>query len=102
MVEKLRDNFKAGIEKLKWFSSLVSERLKVELAVMRLISDVRAIEEKRNEAQRAAGERLFELKAMEDASITKDRKVEAAMKDIERLNAEIESIRERIAEIGGR
>lgn len=99
MLEKIRDNFISGIEKVKWFSTLFSERVKVEVAVVRLINESRVIESKKNDALKALGMRVFEMRNQEGLDILKDGRIKDAMKNIEKLNKDIEEIMKRISEV---
>lgn len=100
MLEKIRDNFFAGVSRVKWFSSLLSERLKIELTVIKLINDSKALEEKRDDMSKTVGMRVFELRKEEGVDIFKDAKVKEGVKEMERLTKEIEDLRARITEIG--
>ncbi|MDP2166937.1 MAG: hypothetical protein Q8J64_01255 [Thermodesulfovibrionales bacterium] len=99
MVEKIRDSFYAGIEKIKWFSSLMSERLKVEISVIRLINKSDKLQKERGESAMAVGQRVFELKAQEGANLLQDKKIKEALKEMERLDGETEAIKGQMAEI---
>ncbi len=48
MLKKVYENFRKGIEKLKWFATLFSERMNIEIAVFKLLyqSDEMAEEER--------------------------------------------------------
>lgn len=100
MIEKLMANFTAGVEKLRWFSSLMSERLKVELAVIKLMNEARALEEKKKEVLMAVGERVFELRGHEQA-ILKDPALKETLKELGTLNKDLEDLKKRISEMGG-
>jgi hypothetical protein len=37
MWRKVKDNLDSGVERVKWFSSLLNDRLKIEIALMKLL-----------------------------------------------------------------
>ena len=39
MWKRIKNNFDSGIERIKWFSSILSERMKIEFSVIKLVSD---------------------------------------------------------------
>lgn len=101
MFERIRENLVSGVEKVKWFASLLSERLRVEMAVVRLIGEAKALEKKKDEAARAVGERVYELRAQESADVFKDQRVKESLKEVERLASQIEAIKGKVSDISG-
>ena len=99
MLKRLKNNFDSGIEKLKWFSSMFSERITVELSVFKLLYHAEEMEKERDELMKAIGQRTYEMKAGPDRNILKDRVIADAMQEIERLTSEIESTKKKAAEI---
>ena len=99
MLRRLKESFEAGVEKIKWFSSLLSERLKIEISIVRLIYQSGQMEKKRDSLMKTIGERLYDMKEHPEAQIMKDKIVVDAMREIEEINAEIESTRKKASEI---
>ncbi len=99
MWERIKSNFESGIEKIKWFSSLLSERLKIEIAVMKLLHQSGQLERKKEELMKKIGKRVFELKEQSDRQILKDRVIEESVSEIEKINSEIESTKKKASEI---
>lgn len=99
MLKRLKENFEAGIEKIKWFSSLLSERLKIEISLMRLLHQCEQMERKKDELMRTIGKRVNELKEQTDPQILKDRLVTEALSEIAKINEEIESTRKKASDI---
>jgi len=100
MLGRLKDSFDAGVEKIRWFSSLFSERLKVEMAVMKLLKQANDLKKKRDELTRTIGERVFELRNRQHVSLLKDAKIKQAIKELEKLDSEIEELNSRVSDIG--
>lgn len=99
MLKRLKDNFDSGLEKLKWFSSLLSERIKIEISVMKLLHQSEEMEKKRNDLMKAIGRRVYELKENSDRHILKDAIITDALGEIEKINSEIESTKKKASEI---
>ncbi|MBI4823129.1 MAG: hypothetical protein HY805_02720 [Nitrospirae bacterium] len=99
MFEKIRDNFVSGIERLKWFATIFSERVRVEVSVLRLMNEHRVVESKMNDALKALGMRVFELRNQEGVDMLKDGKIKDALKDIEKLNKDMEELTHRVSEV---
>ena len=99
MWKRIKNNFDAGIERIKWFSSILSERMKIEFSVIKLVSDRDKKEKDRAEKMRLIGERVFELKEQHEKNVLKDKVITSAISEIGKLNSEIEDINEKVSEI---
>ncbi len=99
MLKRVKDNFDSGVEKIKWFSSLVSDRVKVELSVIKLLYESDRLEKKREELMKAIGRRVLELKDFPDSHILKDGAIASAIADIEAITREIEETRKKASDI---
>ena len=101
MLKRLKGNFDRGIEKIKWFSALLSERIKIELLVMKLLFQSDKMEKKRDELLKKIGQRVYELKENSDRNVLKDRFITEALNEIEQINSEIDSTKKKASEISG-
>lgn len=99
MLKRIRDSFDNGIEKIKWFSSLVSDRVKVELSVMKLLYESDQLEKKREDLMKTIGRRVLELKDYPDRQILKDSVIASAVSEIELITNEIEQVRKKASAI---
>jgi hypothetical protein len=99
MWKRLRDSFDSGIEKIKWFSSLLSERLKIEYSVMKLFYHSEQMEKKKDELLKTIGQRVYELKEYSDRYILKDEVIMEALSEIEKINSEIDATKKKASEI---
>lgn len=99
MLKRLRGNFESGVEKIKWFSTLLSDRIKVEYSVMKLIHQSEQMEKKRDELMRTIGNRVYELKGYSERHILKDGVISEALSKVEKIDSEIESTKKKASEI---
>jgi seryl-tRNA synthetase len=99
MWRKLKENFDRGIEKIKWFSILLSDRLKIEYSVMKLLYQSEQMKKRRDELLKTIGQRIYELKEHSDRYILKDRIIADALSELEEINSEIESTKKKASEI---
>ena len=96
---RVKNNLDLGIEKIKWFSSLLSERLKIEFSVMKLSNDRAKMEKDRAEKMRVIGERVFEIRKESDRNVFKDKAITDSIAELEKLEAEIEDIKKKTSDI---
>ena len=99
MWKRIKNNFDSGIERIKWFSSILSERMKIEFSVIKLVSDRDKKEKERAEKMRLIGERVFELKEQHEKNVLKDKVIAGSISEIEKLDSEIEDINKKVSEI---
>lgn len=96
----VKESFKKGIGRLKWLAGILSERIKVEFAVIKLLSSSDRLKDRRAELARKVGERAFELREHTDAFILKDAEVKNALYEMEALEKEMKELREQASAIG--
>lgn len=99
MLKRLRENFESGIEKIKWFSSLLSERIKVEYSVIKLLQQSEQLEKKKDELMKKIGKRVYEMKGYSNIHILKDSIISDTLSEIEKIDKEIESTKKKASEI---
>jgi len=101
MLYKIKKSLDDGWGKLRWFSSILSERIKVEVAVIKLLRESADLEKDRDRLVRDIGERVFELRASKDISIYLDPKVASALKELEEVDGKLVELKSQATEIGG-
>lgn len=99
MLKRIKDSFDSGVEKIKWFSSLLSDRVKIEVSVMKLIYQSDQMERRKDDLMKTIGRRVHELKEYPDRQILKDRIIDDALVEIEQIIREIELTRKKASEI---
>ena len=99
MWKKVKENLDSGIGKIKWFSVLLSDRIKIEYSVMKLLYQSEQMKKKRDELLKTIGQRVYELKEHSEKSILKDNIVADALDELDNINSEIESTKKKASEI---
>jgi seryl-tRNA synthetase len=101
MYEKLRESFSGGIERIKWFATVFSERLKIEIAVVKLLYQSDEMQKRRDGLYREIGRRVYDLKGNPEKNILKDRAVAEAIEEIEKLDRDLDELSRRVSEMSG-
>ncbi len=99
MLRRLKQNFENGIEKIKWFSTTLNDRLKIEFSVIKLLYQSEQMGKKKDDLMRTIGRRVYELKTEPDRHILKDRIITDCLNEIDHLDAEIESTKKKASEM---
>jgi hypothetical protein len=99
MFQKLRENFKEGLYRLKWVAIVLSERLKIEIAVIKLLYQSDEMEKSREKLLKSIGRRVYELHGSPDKNIMRDRTVLAALDEIRKIEKNIDELKKKVSEM---
>ena len=99
MIEKLKRNFDSGIEKLKWFSGLLNERMKVEIAYFKLAGKAEKLRLEKEEFARMIGEKVFEGRHQLSV-VVRDEEVKGFLKEMELVDEELKGLAETASKVG--
>jgi uncharacterized protein YaaW (UPF0174 family) len=100
IMKKIIEDFRKGIEQIRWFASLFAERLKIEVAIFKLLYESDRMTKVREEMLRKIGERIMELKGHEEKNILRDSVIAEAVNEIEKLEKNIRDLKSKAGEIG--
>ncbi len=98
MYAKIKNDFEEGTNKIKWFARLLSDRVKIELAVFRLTYQSEELKKKRNTLLMKIGEEVYLMRKSEKG-IHANREILDALKEIEGLDPTIKETDEKVSEI---
>lgn len=99
-MKKIKDDFRKGLERVRWFATVFSERLTIEIAIIRLLHETDRLARSRGELLKRIGERVMELKNHQDKNILKDSVVAEAVAEIDNLEKTIDDFKTKVSEIG--
>jgi hypothetical protein len=99
MLKRLKDNFTKGIERVKWFATVFSERLKIEITVIKLLYRSDEMDKRRDELLREIGSRVYELKGHPERNLLKDRVVLESIKEIEKIEKDVNELKQQVSEV---
>ena len=99
-MKKIFEDFRKGIEKVRWFAKLFAERLKIEIAIFRLLYDSDKMKNTREELLKKIGERVMDLRGQYDKNILRDTVIAEALSEIEKLEKSMNETRAKVSDIG--
>ncbi|MBI5641732.1 MAG: hypothetical protein HZA17_15055 [Nitrospirae bacterium] len=100
MLKRIQENFRRGIERIRWFANVFSERFRIEITIVRLLYQADEMEKKKDELLKSIGKRVYEFKGHTEKSILKDRLVLDAVVEIERIETNMNELKQKVSEIG--
>lgn len=98
MYTRIKQDLDAGLEKFRWFATLFSERVRIELSVFHLLYQTEEMKRRKNELLRQVGEEVYAMRG-KDKNIYANADVAAALREIEQLEPEIQSTLDKASEI---
>jgi hypothetical protein len=98
MYARIKSDIEEGFGKIGWFANLLSERVRIEIAVFRLTCQSEEMKKKRNALLRSVGEEVYRMR-QSDKGIHANRQILDALKQIEALEPEIKETDEKVSEI---
>lgn len=97
---RIKEWFQKGIDRLKWFASLFSERLHIELAIVKLLNNIETLKKKRAELVLRIGERVIQLKdSPTHHDVLTDHEVKSLLKEVEAVDKEIETEKGKVKDL---
>jgi ArsR family metal-binding transcriptional regulator len=100
MLKKIYENFKKGIAKIKWFATLFSERMNIEIAIFKLLYQSDEMAKKREAHLKTIGERVVAIKGHGEKSVYRDSVVVEALDEIEKIDKNIDDLRHKASDLG--
>ena len=99
MLKNVYGNLKNGIGKIKWFATLFSERMNIEIAIFKLLYQSDEMAKKREVLLKIIGERVIELKGHAEKNIFRDSDIAGALEEIEKLDKNINDLKGKASDI---
>src|SRR5208283_3082196 len=97
MLSRVKKDFESGIKKVKWFATLLSERVRIEITIFKLLYKSEELKKKRDELMRKIGEEVYEMRN-ERKNVYSNKEVLAAIISLEALDPEIRETLEKASE----
>ncbi len=99
MLKNVYGNLKNGIEKIKWFATLFSERMNIEIAIFKLLYQSDEMTKKREVLLKTIGGRVVELKGHSEKNIFRDSDIAGALDEVEKIDKNINDLKGKASEI---
>ncbi|NTU42871.1 MAG: hypothetical protein HGA78_07420 [Nitrospirales bacterium] len=98
MFGRLRKDLDEAVRQIKWFSSLFSERVRMEVIVFKLLYRSEELKKKRDELYRTIGQEVYEMKGR-DKDPYSQKAVSDAIRELDALEPEISETIQKASEI---
>lgn len=99
MFSRIKRDLENGIGKVRWFASLLSERVRIELTIFKLLYKSEELKKRRAELLRRIGEEVYRMRG-KDKNVYANRDIMSAVKEMESLEPEIKETLDKASEVG--
>ncbi|HXW69715.1 MAG TPA: hypothetical protein VEJ88_08900 [Dissulfurispiraceae bacterium] len=97
MIGRIKKDFESGIKKVKWFAALLSERVRIEITIFKLLYRSEELKKKRDELLRQIGEEVYEMRD-KGKNVYSNKEVLASIKALESIEPEIRETLEKASD----
>jgi len=98
MYARIKNDLDEGVGKIKWFARLLSERVRIELAVFRLTYASEELKKKRDGLLKQIGEEVCRMRK-DEKGIHANKYITDALKEIDSLDPRIKETDEKVSDI---
>jgi hypothetical protein len=98
MFKRIKKDLEDGAGKVKWFASLLSERVRIELSVFRLLYETEELRKRRDGLLKHIGEEVYHLRGKEK-NVYANKEIAEAIREMEELDPEIKESLDKVSEI---
>jgi len=98
MLTRVKKDFENGLQKVKWFSALLSERVRLEITIFKLLYKSEELKKKMDELLKKIGEEVYAMRG-KGTNVFSNIEVIASIKSLESIEPEIRETLDKAADI---
>ncbi len=98
MYNRIKGDIEGAIGKIKWFSTLLSERTRIEIEVFKLLYRSEELKKRREELMRRLGEHVYKMRD-KNRNIYSDMEIKEIINELESIEPEIKETVDKASEI---
>ncbi|MBF0518967.1 MAG: hypothetical protein HQK92_04510 [Nitrospirae bacterium] len=99
MWSDLKEDLARGIEKIKWVSVFVSDRLKTDIALFKLLEKITELERSKTLLYAEIGEKVYELSAVNPPNVYTHPEISKNLWDVTELDNKIEELKKQASAV---
>lgn len=98
MLEIIKKDFLQGLKNFKFWATVISERIKIELNVLKLIREMNKLNIKKDELLKSIGKEIYDSWDR-DLEVKENEKISSLVRQIREIEVEIEDKRKKFREL---
>lgn len=98
MLEIIKRDFLQGLKTFKFWAEVLSERVKIELNVLKLISEINRLNIKRDALLNSIGKEVYNLWGS-DFNLKENEKISSLVRQIREIESQIEDKKRKLSEL---
>ena len=98
MLGRVKKDFESGLKIVRWFATLLSERVRIEITIFKLLYKSEELKKKRDELMRQIGEEVYEMRD-KGKNVYNNKEVLTAIKSLQSIEPEIMETLEKASDL---
>lgn len=98
MLETIKRDFLQGLKTFKFWAQVLSERVKIEINVLKLISEMNKLNTKRDAFLKSIGKEIYDAWAT-DLNIKESEKISSLVRQVKEVETQIDEIKKRLSDL---
>ncbi|MDI1472651.1 MAG: hypothetical protein QMD43_07305 [Thermodesulfovibrio sp.] len=99
MLEIIKKDILQGLKTLNFWAKTISERVKVEINILRVLSEIHKITEKRDEILKKLGQETYKSWGS-STNLQENEKIFSFIKELKEVEKEIEEKKKKLSDLG--
>ncbi|MCS7215091.1 MAG: hypothetical protein RMI30_03910 [Thermodesulfovibrio sp.] len=98
MIDLIKKDFLQGLKTFKFWATVISERVKIELNAIKLIGEINKLNQKKGELLESIGKQIY-ISWERDLEIRENEKISSLIRQIREIEIELEDKRKKLSEL---
>ncbi len=100
MLGRLREHFENGLSRIRWFSNVLSERVQIEISLMKVFGKIEGLKRRRAGIMQSIGEKVYDMRLNPVPDVYNQKQIRDYMKELADIEKEIEEFKKQAEDIG--
>lgn len=98
MLEIIKRDLLQGLKTFKFWATVLSERVKIELNVLKFVSEINKLSQKRDELLKSIGKEIYESWGSE-LNLKESEKISTLIRQLREIESQIEDKKKKLSEL---
>ncbi|MEO5357325.1 MAG: hypothetical protein H7844_08510 [Nitrospirae bacterium YQR-1] len=99
MWSELKDDFQNGVDRLKWASAFISDRLKTEIVLFKLLNKINDLEKSKTALYAEIGQKVHELSHLSPVDVYTHPEISKNLRSVTELDGKIEELKKQASTV---
>jgi hypothetical protein len=96
---ELKDDFQSGMERLKWASTFISDRLKTDIVLFKLLNKITELEKSKTALYAEIGQKVHELNRLSPLDVCTHPGISKNLRSVSEIDSMIEELKKQASAV---